>query len=1090
MINVPGAAEDIPWVDAQPGGVGVIVSWRNAAGAVRLATAGTDRTVRIWDPIAGRSVGEPLVGHEAVVGILTCWQGPDGRHLVASAGEDHGIRIWDPETGEAELPPLTGHTEWVMGLTSWTGPDGPRIASASIDRTVRIWDALTGAPVGQPLEGHTEGLWAVVCCTMPDGSVRLVSGGDDGMLRFWSAETGEPLLDPVEAHVPSGLLGLHTWTDVDGAVLVASGGVDGSVKIWDATTGAQLGSTLSGHRATVRSLTTWIDRDGRPRLASAAADGTVRLWDTDSFSQTGPARTGHSGWMPAITTFEGPAGEVWLASAGDQGTIRLWDPETGDDVATPLVGHVAGMWALTSWVLPDGKARVASGGDEAVIRVWDPETGLPIGSPLVGHTAGIWALEAWITDEGGACLASAGDDGTLRLWDTESGTALGEPLDIGSAWTPALAHWRTPDGGHRLASGSIDGKVRVWDPESREPLAVYTATESSWVLALTSRTDEEGRLTLAIGLSDGTVQIWDPAADTVLATLTGHTDWARSLTSWQGPRPGLASSSFDHTVRVWWPEPTGFEAVELAGHSARVGCVTGWLDAEGRPFLASGSDDDSIRVWSAEEGRPLGEPLLGHTSGIWAITSWSTEQTGPRLASAGYDGTVRLWDPMAGVAIRTIEVGPVAMWGLSDAPAGQDTLGRSSLAEAIADQIYRPLNADPLDDPGAAVVSVEGPWGSGKSTLMGMVRDRLPAELRPEPVTAPNRRLTVRRAMLMIKRHGRTERTVRPATPNRGVITAWFNPWTHQSGEQVWAGLVNEIIGAARAVLYPSDGAREHYWFERNLDRVDRYSIRRALLRRIVSPLLGVGLGATVLPIILGVGELNHSVEAFGHSWSATALALIGAALFLLAGLAHTAWLYLFRSAAPFLPGELFHIPVLDRVSVTDVRGNTETFSDPLRRAQAGSLYLLQHNVGDILGDLRARGYDLVVFVDDLDRCRAGTVAEVFEAINLFLSSISSGSDFKARFVVGFDPTVIAAHLDSHFELNGAAQALSGEDMTPGWSFLRKLVQLPVVVPQIDDAGIRSFVDTVTGSPRAAVAPVRVPAPRAGSGSAPDRPAG
>ncbi|MGH4007578.1 MAG: P-loop NTPase fold protein [Pseudonocardiaceae bacterium] len=63
--------------------------------------------------------------------------------------------------------------------------------------------------------------------------------------------------------------------------------------------------------------------------------------------------------------------------------------------------------------------------------------------------------------------------------------------------------------------------------------------------------------------------------------------------------------------------------------------------------------------------------------------------------------------------------------------------------------------------------------------------------------------------------------------------------------------------------------------------------------------------------------------------------------------------------------------------------------------------------------DLRKEGYDLVVFIDDLDRCSARVTSEVFEAIILFLSGATG---LSAKFAIGLDPAVVAAHLDTVYK--------------------------------------------------------------------------
>lgn len=416
---------------------------------------------------------------------------------------------------------------------------------------------------------------------------------------------------------------------------------------------------------------------------------------------------------------------------------------------------------------------------------------------------------------------------------------------------------------------------------------------------------------------------------------------------------------------------------------------------------------------------------------------------------------------------------------MSDRPAGfssrdKDLLGRRTLARALADKLYDHVSSPDHGDPGPTVVTIEGPWGCGKSTLLDLVREYLPA---PAVSAIAPPRLTVRAASGMLRR-GPSDLPTRSVPARRGVVTAWFNPWAHQSGEQVWAGLVAEIIEAARPVLYPSDTAREHYWFARNLTRVDRYALRRTLHRRTLSPSLTLGALGVVASLAIAIAELETAITVAGYQIATAMVALLIATTFLLLGAIHTSWRYLRGTAARFLPGELFHGPVTLAADTDGIEpGLTEGLSDPLRRARAGSLYLHQHDVSELVTDLDRAGYELIVFVDDLDRCRALTTAEVFEAINLFLAGFVSerlrtgrrrpgepGSTLRARFVIGLDPVVVASHLDRVYaDVYDPDSILDEEDPTRGWAFLRKLVHLPILVPQIPDDEMSRIIDLIDG---------------------------
>ncbi|USX48533.1 P-loop NTPase fold protein [Lentzea sp. HUAS12] len=393
-----------------------------------------------------------------------------------------------------------------------------------------------------------------------------------------------------------------------------------------------------------------------------------------------------------------------------------------------------------------------------------------------------------------------------------------------------------------------------------------------------------------------------------------------------------------------------------------------------------------------------------------------------RVVSGGPTGRLRIWNPEVRVPLQA---GLVGTRGFSDRVAREDLLDRGNLVRALKEVL------EPSHEDAPTVITIEGAWGSGKSTLLELMKDRLASE---PAVVEKGRRLTVFAAdrLLWRPRPGRP-RGEKPSKilPRARPLIVSFNPWRHQSSEQVWAGLAKAVTEAAETAMMPHQYMRERYWFTRNALRVDRRHLQRQLWRRIHSPLLTLaGLGF-VLSVLNALTKLN-----IGWAWFATG----GVAA---AGVLHTAFRYLFARASAFLPGELFTGPVVSNAFA----GAT---TDPLIRApyynaRAGYLYLVQHDIEVLLHDLAAHHLELILLIDDLDRCTPRTTAQVFEAINVFLAD-----EFPAtKFVLGLDPTVVAAHVDNAYkELADANAVKHPDDPSPGWTFLRKIVQLPVRLPR------------------------------------------
>ncbi|XP_055681627.1 protein Notchless [Lutzomyia longipalpis] len=322
------------------------IAW--APDSSKIASSCQAGQIRVWCPETGKQLGKPLVGHRKFIKCLS-WEpyhdNSDCRR-IASAGADNDVRIWDVVLGKCEMV-ISGHTQAVTNVR-WGGVG--LIYTSSQDRTIKIWRASTGT-LCRTLTGH--GHW-VNCLALNTDYVlrtgpfhpvtekgkifRIASASKEELKAAALARFKAVCPDDVESFVScSDDRTLYLWqsnrtkciTRMTGhqnvvnevkyspdVKMIASASFDKSVRLWRAHDGAFI-CALRGHVQAVYQVA-W-SADSR-LLVSGSKDSTIKVWSvqTKKLAQDLP---GHADEVFAVDW--APDGSR-VASGGKDKVVKMW----------------------------------------------------------------------------------------------------------------------------------------------------------------------------------------------------------------------------------------------------------------------------------------------------------------------------------------------------------------------------------------------------------------------------------------------------------------------------------------------------------------------------------------------------------------------------------------------------------------------------------------------------------------------------------------------------------------------------------------------------------------------------------------------
>ena len=274
------------------------------------ASGGLDSIIRIRSMPSGRVVTE-LRGHEhGAVEALNF--SPDGLRL-ASAGADGTVRVWDTVTWE-ELFVRRDHNSAVSDVVYCS--QGRYLASGGCDGKIRLWNPMNGDPAGV-LSGHNH---KVLCLATHPVKNKLASGGADATIRMWDLDEPGPDTD-----FKSGFVQLSNLNEWPRGLVFEPNGNSLAVGTTAAATyrfslNPQNYGDLLGHRdEPANALSLVWPQNGC--LVVGLENSQIRMdnrFDPESIDER---YYGHSNAVVSIAT---PTDGSYLISASEDGDVRYW----------------------------------------------------------------------------------------------------------------------------------------------------------------------------------------------------------------------------------------------------------------------------------------------------------------------------------------------------------------------------------------------------------------------------------------------------------------------------------------------------------------------------------------------------------------------------------------------------------------------------------------------------------------------------------------------------------------------------------------------------------------------------------------------
>ena len=455
---------------------------------------------------------------------------------------------------------------------------------------------------------------------------------------------------------------------------------------------------------------------------------------------------GHKAFINALAVTRG--GDH-IITGSDDGTIRVWERATGE-VKVVITSHLGGRICAVACTL-DGE-QVVTGGYDGTVRMWNLASG-ELAATFEGHRG--WVTSVNVSADG-MYIVSGSFDGTIRLWDRTTGD-LAITLAGPKKGVAALA---TSRDGDEVATIHYDNAVRLWNPSTGIPLTIADRLNTDEALAYAP----SGR-DLVIGNHDRILVYNVLSRETRNIRTEGN--WIRRLavssdgTNVAVTHNGGAIELYDFATGR---HEASFQSDSMAPNVA--------ISPDGTEILGT-SYNGPLRLYSRRSGEVIRE-FVGHLGPVPAAIF---TPDGEEIISVGFDGAIRVWNRARGVQVRGsgyLRKRPETLLAApsSDEPTCDDMLGLGGETDAVSSLIAASSTRPPLS------IAILGDWGAGKSSFMLQIEERVAR------FAAQSKKNADRSAYLS------------------NVLQIRFNAWSY-SDESVWTGLIERLFQELYAAVSP-----------------------------------------------------------------------------------------------------------------------------------------------------------------------------------------------------------------------------------------------------------------------------------------------